>query len=222
MTDPAVDLDDHLAAAAVADGTIPPEIAEWVAAGAEPDRHDMGGMVTAAIRAEGWTITDDGAASWAMGKLAAAQAELDAIGAAYRARLAQLNDWREVRAARSARTAEFMEAKLAAYALALRSADPEAKTLRLPEGRVETRQPAQAYTVEVLNADAVLAWALANQREEMVRPTLVTKTDLRARVVVAEREDGPVVVDVESGEVVPGLTAEPTKATVTIKPAVRT
>lgn len=209
VSDPAA----FLADSAVVDGEVPGHIAEYVNAGCYPATDPSDDTSTPA-QAGRWEIADDGAASWAMRRYAEAHAELDAIDDQYHRELGRLNAWRDARTRTPARTAAFMGDHLGVYALAVRAKEGR-KTLVLPAGKVKTSQPTVPWKVEVADKDAMIRWALSNGAEAYLRPVPSSLTDLRALVVVTDRDDGLVVVDAESGEVVPGLTAEATKATVT-------
>ena len=213
-------LQGHLVAAAVEDGDVPRDVAVWVDAGASPllAEHDEDSY---AARAARWEITDQGAATWAMRKLAAAQAEAARILEQYDREKKRLDAWL-VRATRPhANTSEFMQDRLERWALAQREANPKQATFHTPAGSVETRVPSSPWKVEVADKEALLQWALANQRDDLIRPTLATVTEIRKRVALSGPDgETPEVWDVETGEAVPGLTVEPTRPTVIVRPEV--
>lgn len=219
MTDTATDLEAHLAAAAVEDGTVPADLAAWVDDGAQPDPAPIGDGFTPASRAGMWRIEDDRQASWALAKLAAAQAELAAIDDEYQGRLHLLNGWLAARGGKPRRTLEFMTDRLTAYALRLRREDPKAKTLLLPEGKVSTRVPSSPWKVEVGNRGALVAWALANAPEGMLRPSLAPTGEWLDRFDIVERDGTAKVVDPETGEEIPGLWATPAEPSATVRVA---
>jgi len=210
--DPVADaLERHLTAAAVTAGDIPPEVAEYVAAGCHDD--PIGGPFPGAR----WEITDDGAAVWAMARLAEAAAQLARIDALYRRKRFALDDWRDVAGGRHTRTATFMTGRLTGYALARRAADPKAKTLDLPDGRVTTRAPSKPWKVTVTDAPALLEWAVADGRDDFLRPALRPTQSLPVEVV---DKDGELRVVDADGEIIPGLAAEPTAPSATCAPVV--
>jgi len=207
----AADLETYLTAAAVAAGDIPPEVAEYVAAGCHDD--PIGGPFPGAR----WEIADDGAAVWAMARLAEAAAQLARIDALYLRKKVALDDWRDVAGGRHTRTATFMTGRLTGYALARRAADPKAKTLDLPDGKVTTRAPSKPWKVTVTDGPALLEWAVADGRDEYIRPALRPVSELPVEVV---EKDGELRVFDPDGEVVPGLTAVPTELSATVAPVV--
>lgn len=144
------------------------DFAEWV-----PDR------------ARRWTVTDDGSAEWAMRHVAAAEAELRTLREQADAWAYRIHQWYEQRAKPLQATKGFMAAHLERYALERRLANPKAKTLTLPSGKVATTYVAPK--VEVDDADAVVAWAEANGLAEVVRVRKEPKvSELRRHVTVAE------------------------------------
>lgn len=242
-------LQEHLAAAAVEDGDVPLEVAEWVDAGARPDLADLD-EDSAAAKAKRWEITDQGAATWAMRKLAAAKAAQMQILTDYLAEKKRLDRWLDRAQRPHANTVAFMQDRLERWALRQREANPRQATFHTPAGSVETRVPSKPWTVEVADKEMLLRWALANQRDDLIRPTLQPVTEIRKRVAIASSEcrecDGAgvvphtgrgsdgfdaceacsagreivAIVDAETGEIVPGLSAEPTRPTVIVRPEV--
>jgi len=210
-------LHDALAAAAVDAGDVPAHVAEWVDDGAHPDPCPPGAdVVTVAQVANLWQITDVGAATWAMRRVAAARTELVAVDERYERERKVLDDWRETAGRRHKRTEQFMVERLTAWAVKCREAAPKQATWTTPAGKVTTRAPSVPWTVEVANREALLDYALAYGNDRLVRPALATLTAIRAAVVVAEKDDGPVAVDPATGEVVPGLFVEPSRTTATV------
>lgn len=86
--------------------------------------------------------------------------------------------------------------------------DPQAKTLKLPSGTVPTRR--KDRTVDVMDADAFIAWAKATGRLDLIRqpdppPPAPAKVEIKKAVQIVEKGDDLLVV--LDGEVVPGLVA---------------
>lgn len=216
------DLDRHLTEAAIGAGAVPLDVGRYVEEGCHEDASFMPPDVdTLPRRAARWEIDDEGAAMWAMRKAADAKTALDRIAALYKRQRATLDDWRDTACGPHTRTQAFMAERLAAYALARRAADENAKTLNLPDGVVRTtgaRRP--GWKVEVVDEVALLAWAVADGRDDMIRPALRPKTDWLDKVNVVDK-DGELRVLDGAGEVVPGVVAEPTAPTATVTPAAR-
>lgn len=145
--------------------------------------------VDPAGHASRWSVTDAGAAEWAMSRLAGAEAEIaDAQeqAAVWRSRV---DDWLAEATARPARFAAFLRHHLEEYALALRAANPKAATTTVPSGKVATRW-SEARPV-IANDQAVLEWL--DERDEVPdgaikRAPLVSK--LKPILTVAPRSTG--------------------------------
>ena len=87
------------------------------------------------------------------------------------------------------------------------------KTFTFPAGRIETTGYEPRIVVD--NPGVYTKWAAENASETLTPPT--QKPLARAVAEAFEIRDG-LVVDVVSGEVVPGLTVKPAEVTVTVKP----
>lgn len=130
----------------------------------------------APAEARAWTVTDDGAAEWAMRHVADAEREIGELRAQADEWTARIEDWfaRKTRSAEARRA--FMSAHLEAYALTLRAeSGGKVKTVILPSGRVSTR--GGGPRVVVYDEEAVLAWADRHHPNIVQRKVLVT--DLR-------------------------------------------
>jgi len=210
---------DALTAAAVDDGTVPADVAAWVADGANPDQVEWpDGVATPAREAGAWTIDGIGAAAWAMRHVRKATDELDAIDRAYKVELTRLNEWRTRARERDARTLAYMVDRLTVWALAERDRTGKA-TVSTPAGVVRTRAPGKPWAIDVDDKDALLAWALANGADGFTRPTTATLRDLASLVDVMEVEDGFAAYEKETGDLVPGLAVTVSASSVTVVPS---
>ncbi len=145
-----------------------------------------------------WQITDDGAAEWALRRLAEADAELHALSQRATDWSNRIRDWFEHRAKPLERRADFFRGRLHSYALDRREAGAGA-TLSLPSGKVSTL-PGRVR-VEVSDPEAFKVWAAANREHQLVRCRYdIAKVDA-AKMLTAK--DGLAVDD--TGEVVPGV-----------------
>jgi phage host-nuclease inhibitor protein Gam len=170
-----VDADD-LAAGLAADEWTEDAGASWVP---EPARR--------------WTVTDDGTAEWAMRHVAAADAELAALGAQADEWAGRIKAWFDQRARPVLATRGFMAAHLEAYALRRREANPKHKTLTLPSGVVRTSYV--SAKVEVDDDATVAAWAEEHGLASVVKVTKkVYVGDLRDEVEVVDWPIGVKVV----------------------------
>lgn len=88
---------------------------------------------------ERWHIRDPRSAEWVMRKLARARRTLTNYDDALTEYQAELEDWHAKATANARRTEQWATQALAAWAIAEREADPEARTQLLPSGTVSTR-----------------------------------------------------------------------------------
>ena len=211
-------LSEHLAAVAVEDGDVPAEVAAWVDGGARPDLADLDEDSPAA-KAKRWEITGTGSAAWAVRLYLQAKDEEAAVEADYRRLLRNLEEAKRRALEPATNTAAFMEDKLTRWALEQRSRHPERKTFYTPAGTVGTRVPSKPWKVEISDKEALRRWAVENGCDAFLRPELQTITEIRKAVAVVEKSDVVSVV-AEGAEVVPGLSAEPTRPTVIVRPEV--
>ena len=182
------------------------------------DRYALGDSLPADAAFVGqWTVTDDGAAEWAMAKYAVLHAERERLldqAAAYHARI---DLWIEEARRPLDRRLEFFRGALEDYARRRREADPRARTLVLPSGRVSSRSvPAK---VTVADEAEVLRWArlhLADAEYQAVVRESVRLTDLRRVVRITESDEGTVVRG-EDGFPVAGVVVEPEHVSVSVQ-----
>lgn len=104
-----------------------------------------------------WRIDGTGSAEWAMAHVVEANATLDALAAQAAEWYERIDAWLAESSAEARGKLAFFTAHLERYALDRREADPKAKTLTLPSGKVRTT--ASPAAVVVTNPAAVLAWA---------------------------------------------------------------
>lgn len=148
-----------------------------------------------------WEITDDGAAGWALRKIARANRELFRLQDAADHEVAAIRAWLDEASSPLARTVGFFESKLIDYRRRLEDESPElAATYKLPGGDL-TRRAGRLRTT-VVDPEAFTAWALVNEPSAVQLKPLTSPLTKLARFVATA--DG-VVVDEETGEVVPGV-----------------
>lgn len=149
-----------------------------------------------------WTIDDDGKATWALRKVAAAEREIADADRLYKAELARLQAWREQVTTAPKRTVDYMTVHLFEYLERLRWKTPNLHTVTLPGGTITHRT---SQRVIVKDADAFMAWAEEHGYERAVKRTpLVSeiKSDL------SKTDDGVLVPITVDGENVPGIECE--------------
>jgi hypothetical protein len=165
-------------------------------------------------------IRSDRMASWALRKLARARQEEERIILVAQERIGDIERWRDEALQGPRRDAAFFEAAVADYhrqmldkiVADLREQMPDAsfedvwakvktKSYKLPEGTIKARRP--GTTLEVSNPDTLVAWALANERTDLLAdPKPANITTLKEKLAI--RRGG--VVDPDTGEAIPGIT----------------
>ena len=156
-----------------------------------------------------WRVRTDDDAEWALRRIAAANADLEALHEKAKRWTEQITGWFEQAAREPARTAEFFTAQVERYAMAERR-EHDRKSVRLPSGKFSTRQSAEA--LEILDDDKVLAWAHIHAPDVVRLRADVLVSSLRGCLSPAESEGKWVVV--ETGEVVdlpPGVLVRPAR-----------
>lgn len=176
-----------------------------------------------------WRVTDDGGAEWALRHVAEAEAELAQLREQADHWAAKISDWFDHRARPLRARVGFFSAHLEAYALERRYANPKAKTLTLPSGRVQTTFVAPR--AEVSDPGAVVAWAEApvpgeRHRRNPARRPLRRRTRADQVLKVTKRVDVAglrsalvpgAAVAADTGEVVPGVYVAPARVNATVK-----
>ena len=142
-----------------------------------------------------WSVTDLGAAEWALERLGEALDEIadaEEQAAVWRGRI---DEWLAAATARPARFAEFLTQQLADFGLAARDANPKVATIKCPAGQVSTRWvgPRPVIVDEV----AVLEWL--DGRDEVPdgaikRRPLVSK--LGDAIAISAASTGRVIAEV--------------------------
>lgn len=153
-------------------------------AGGDPDGH-----------AARWSVNDLGSAEWAMGRLADALDEIDALDAQAAAWRARVDEWLTESAAKPRRFAEFLTSELTRFGLELRAANPKATTTKVPSGKVATRKVDSRPVIA--SESAVLEWL--DERDDVPegaisRKPLVSK--IRPLISIVGRATGRLLVDV--------------------------
>lgn len=103
-----------------------------------------------------WSVTDLGAAEWALERLGEALDEIadaEEQAAVWRSRI---DEWLAAATGRPARFAEFLTQQLADFGLAAREANPKTATIKCPAGQVSTRWVGQRPVI--IDEVAVLEW----------------------------------------------------------------
>lgn len=181
---------------------------------------------------EPWAgVTNDDVAEWAMAKLAAVTARVDAMKAHADHLMAQIDSWFHGEMEKrqgdwpSLRDQQvFFASHLEAYARAERD-EKGRKTIPLVSGDVATRSNPARLVIE--DEDALIGWALENAPDLIVTVSKIPAARLKQSIVVTDA--GEVVLhDFDPDEfqrpdeilpgLPPGVGIEPAHVTVTVKP----
>lgn len=159
-----------------------------------------------------YQITNDGAANWALRKLAQIRRRM-----AENERLAEMEKlridaWLRGEKEKLGRDEAFFLGLLREYHQNILTEDPRRKTIKLPAGQMQMRAQAPEFKRD---DEKLLGWLKASNLTEFIKVVESPNWgELKKRVVVAD--DGT-VVDSITGEVVQGVIAESRPYTFTVK-----
>jgi phage host-nuclease inhibitor protein Gam len=151
---------------------------------------------------EGWKITDDSSADWALDKIREAQAEYRRFEMVVNDKIGQLKEALEIEKERMEKEVGFFEYKLMEYFQKVpHKATKTQEVYKLPSGRLMKKYRAPKI---VRDDDKLVEWLEKNQMLELVKikksadwATLKKETE-----IVGER-----VISKNTGEVIAGVTA---------------
>ena len=153
----------------------------------------MSEIDVAEFKGEGFTITDDGAADWAIRKIKEADAELERMKAWYEKQLNTIIQQHD-------ETVNYFTGKLREYMEMVPAKDT--KTTRkyaLASGEIVITKPKEDFEVD---QDTLLGWCQVNA-PELVRVTMKPAwSDVKKRLTVTESG----IADTETGMLVEGVT----------------
>ena len=201
---------------------------QWAALyrGADPMEDPEAPAAAALIpeQARGWSITDDGAAEWAMRHVAAIDTEVGELTERRDEWQQRIDAWFAQRSGVLLRRRSFFVAHLVSYGAARRESNPKApKTLALPSGRITSSD--RAAVVKVVSDEALAEWL--RERELLVGPdgadvALWTPKVYAAPLRKVLGTNGDAVAIAATGEVLdeipPGLAIEPAHTVYDVKP----
>ncbi len=167
-------------------------------------------LATERVEHDGFSITDVGAAMWAMRKIAQAKAQIELNKQLAAAEIAKIEAWHQRTNKEHVRTVEHMETHLVAYYDGLRAADPKFRTLDLPTGKVKRRALPQDYDRDDVQ---LIAWASSFATDLLEVTTAVQWGELKKRI----KPDGDRAVDMLTGEVIPGIKPKPTQEKIIVE-----
>lgn len=149
---------------------------------------------------EGWVVDGDREAAWALRKMREAQAEVDRVNANAAHEHDAITAWADAAKTGPDHTLAFFRGRLIGYRLHLEDENPDlARTYKLPGGRLIRRKAPDR--VEVADEDALVGWALENDRDAV---TFKPKVTPFKGADYGYSDDGRVVY-LSDGEVVPGV-----------------
>jgi hypothetical protein len=153
---------------------------------------------------EGFQVTDDQKADWAIRKLASVRRKQAENKKIYDAEVIRLTEWLATVNHALEKDASYFEAVLTPYALVQRSEGR--KTISLPHGTIKTT--AGQPKIEFESEDRFIEWALINDPD-----LLKIKTDIDKSAVKALITDEGVVISTQ-GEIVPEVKVIPADTSV--------
>lgn len=116
---------------------------------------------------------------WAMRKMAAAQARLDALAERYAEMVGRIERWYEQEAAGDRQSIDYFTGLIERYAVARRERHPDGPaTYNFPSGKVITRRKKDP-TIEVEDEKALAAW-LVTEQPQLVRDAC--RVDVHPRI----------------------------------------
>jgi hypothetical protein len=152
--------------------------------------HELDEVLETEERREAFRVNDDGAAEWAIKRLA----EIRAV----------IAEHRPLRSSES-----YFEHLLGDYARRQRQ-DADRKTIALPHGKVSTRWGAAKFSFD---EERFLAWAEVNLPEIIRIKKEPWVAEMRERLVIQDNQ----VIDPASGQIVDGVVASSPELSITIK-----
>jgi hypothetical protein len=153
---------------------------------------------------EGFEVTDDQKADWAIRKLASVRRKQAENKKIYDAEVIRLTEWLAMVNHALEKDASYFEAVLTPYALVQRWEGR--KTISLPHGTIKTT--AGQPKIEFESEDRFIEWALVNDPD-----LLKIKTDIDKSAVKALITDEGVVISTQ-GEIVPEVKVIPAEISV--------
>lgn len=155
---------------------------------------------------QGFTISDDGTADWAIEKIAAAQAEIDRMTADCNEKISKIRERLEQFKKQPQSTIAFMEQKLMEYVAGLNVAPTKAGTriYNLPAGKVSIKPQAPAFTV---SDDDFVSWLKSTGKSDLIKCTEKGQWGELKKNGIIVSDDGATVLTAD-GEIVEGVTAE--------------
>lgn len=151
---------------------------------------------------EGWQITDDNQADWALEKIAAIDADYRRKEMVVQNKIADLQQWLAKEKAQAEQQRSFFEVKLKEYFETLPAnvvkQTKTQKSYKLPSGTLRLKQQQPEY---IRNDELLLQWVKANKPRFVRIKESVDWAGLKELIGVA----GNKAIDIQTGEVIDGV-----------------
>lgn len=151
-------------------------------------------------------IEDDAQAAWAMRKLLSLRAKITENEKIAEAERVRIDSWLHYANAKYDGDVSYFESLLTQYAIKQREAEGR-KTIDTPYGAVKSR--ATQPKVKVLDDDEFLKWATDSLPQAVQIKATPIVSVLKEHVTIEHTDTLGWVAMTESGEIVPGVSAEP-------------
>lgn len=159
---------------------------------------------------EGFRVDTPEKAAWAMRKYRQIIQRANTNSDLAASEMNRIDEWVSRVNAPLMAEAEFFAAHLESYAVGQRAQGR--KSIDLPDGAIKTRHQAPGVIVD---KSTFVQWALEAKRDDLLRVSYAPNMDaIKSTTVI----DAGNVVDVATGEVIPGTQPQPEKVIVSIAP----
>lgn len=137
---------------------------------------------------EAFRIDNDGAADWALRKLAVIEKRMKDADALADQEIQRVTEWLKAEQDRYENDRAWFVEQLEAYHRSVLAEDARRKTINLPAGALVSRKAPDG--IEIEDDEALLAWALDSKRDDLVR---VKREIAKSAVKHAVLKDGEVL-----------------------------
>jgi hypothetical protein len=162
-------------------------------------------------QSEGFKVTDDFKADWALRKFRAFQQRIHLNEELAEKEIKRIKEWLQQENLKVVQKQEFFEAHLLDYAIRERN-EHDRKTISLPNGKVSTRVTNDLPIVE--DKAEFIKWSQANNHEEHLKNEIkIDLAELKKHVSV----QGEKVIWEDTGEIVQGVSVKEGKLSLKIE-----
>jgi hypothetical protein len=159
---------------------------------------------------EGFRVDTPEKAAWAMRKYRRLAQQANSNSDLAASEMARIDEWVSRVNTPLMSEMEFFAAHLEAYAVSQRAQGR--KSIDLPDGVIKTRSQGAGVIVD---KSTFVQWALEAKRDDLLRVSYSPNMDAIKSTTVIDQGN---VIDVATGEVIPGAEPQPEKVTVSIAP----